>query len=116
MPGWETTDLSRISYPVITLQSKRYDIVNIHVQTISVWVGFLVLFLTSLILGPEDLEPKCLSKKKNRSQDHSINESTATKLGRFYKALKPDLDDLVGPYQFADWTYDEYLWAEYLKS
>jgi hypothetical protein len=60
------------------------------------------------ILGPEDLEPKCLASKKNRSQGHTINRNTEIKLARIYKALKPDLDDLVGPYQFADWTYDEY--------
>ena len=58
--------------------------------------------------GPEDLEPKCLASKKNRSQGHTINKNTEIKLARIYRAFKPDLDDLVGPYQFADWTYDEY--------
>jgi len=57
--------------------------------------------------GPEDLEPRCLSSKKNRSQDHTINKNTEVKLARIYKALKPDLDDLVGAYQFADWTYEQ---------
>lgn len=59
------------------------------------------------ILGPEDLEPRCLSSKKNRSQDHTINKNTEVKLARIYKSLKPDLDDLVGPYQFADWSYEQ---------
>lgn len=60
------------------------------------------------ILGPEDLEPRCLSVKKNRSQDHTINFETSVRLSRIYKALKTDLEDIVGQQQFADWIYEDY--------
>lgn len=59
------------------------------------------------IIGPEDLEPHCMSSSKNRSKDHEIKKETHIKLSRLYKALKPDLEDLVGIYQFADWIYED---------
>ena len=61
----------------------------------------------NVIVGPEDLEPHCMSSSKNRSKDHEIKMETHIKLSRLYKALKPDLEDLVGIYQFADWIYED---------
>ena len=49
-----------------------------------------------------------MREKKNRSHDKSMDAETAKKLGRVYKALKPDLDEWVGNGQFDGWTYDEY--------
>ena len=59
-------------------------------------------------IGEAPDRPVCMRDKKNRSHDKSMDADTAMKLGRVYKALKPDLDDWVGKGQFDSWTYDEY--------
>lgn len=59
-------------------------------------------------LGPGLPEPQCLSEKKNRSKDKSMDRDTFIILGRVFKALKPDLDKWVGNDQFSNWTYDDF--------
>ena len=60
------------------------------------------------VLGPGSPETQCLSEKKNRSKDKSMDRDTFIILGRVFKALKPDLDKWVGNGQFDNWTYDDF--------
>ena len=55
------------------------------------------------VIGPEDLDARCMGSSKQRSKDFQINEETRIKLERIYSSIHKDLEDIVGTDLFSDW-------------
>ena len=55
------------------------------------------------VIGPEDLEAKCMGNSKQRSKEFSINQETQIKLERIFSSIQSDLDDIVGSELFSQW-------------
>jgi hypothetical protein len=58
------------------------------------------------IIGPEDLTPKCMGSRKQRSKEFTVNEETKIKLTRIFSSIHRDLSDIVGKELFKSWDMD----------
>ena len=58
------------------------------------------------VIGPEDLDAKCMGSSKQRSKEFQINQETRIKLERIFSSVQKDLNDIVGDELFDDWELD----------
>lgn len=55
------------------------------------------------VIGPEDLDAKCMGSSKQRSKEFTVNQETKIKLSRIFSSVQQDLNDIVGNELFSDW-------------